>query len=473
MTDLAAMTPAHDAEAERAVLGAILLDPEVVDLVAVEIKPADFYRTRHRLVFDAMLALNSARKPIDKLSVVKALLARGVLDEAGGPVEIDSLTSVVPTSANAIYYAELVAEKARVRATQSVLAASLRRLHERIERTDTDEVLDQIEAGVFEATRSRANTAAPTTIGDALRETFEKIDRTMSGVKWGVPTGLAEIDAMANGLPKGEITIVAARPSIGKSCLSQCIARNVCYGDRSRSADRKVLFFSLEMTRTQVVENLLGSIARVNTFKIRTGMLTHADRDSLHDAGEFLSAGRFEIVDSPRLSVLDVRARARRAAREGGLDLVVVDYVQLMDAPESGYGTPRHEQIANVSRGLKALAHELEIPVLAVCQLNRKVEDRGASSKPKLSDLKDSGALEQDAALVLLLHRQERDDDGGKPPENTAGVIVAKNRYGPTGEFELYYDRTTANFADMEAQPPSRVLMTTRDGAALAAGEER
>jgi replicative DNA helicase len=437
MIELLRKTPQRDLEAERAVLGACFLDPVVVDMLIDELAVEDFYLARHQTIFEALVELRNARKPVDKLAVASLLRERGVLEAAGCVVEIDSLTVAVPTPANAPYYADLVLGKARLRRTQHALAVSQAELEDRVE--DVDAALDAVEQRVFEATR-RHERDTPKTIGQLLGDVFKRLERTRAGELVGIPFGFCELDELTLGLPRSELSVVAARPAVGKSAFATNVARNATFGLPHARADRRVAFFSLEMPAESVARNVLCSVANVDTRELRAGKVVRVDEERLVTVADDLSRGRLWILEPSRLTVAELRARCRRIAAKSGLDMVVVDYLQLMSGDGSAR-RQRHEEVAEISRGLKALAVELAIPVVALAQLNRQVEQR-SDPRPRLADLRESGSIEADAALVCLLHREEKE-------LQKTQVIVAKNRYGPTGTATLNFDRRFCRFEDL------------------------
>jgi replicative DNA helicase len=479
---LLSQPPPHHDEAETAVLGALFVDHGATDLVAATLKPDDFYRSKNQVVYRAILDLNAKRSPVDKVSVFTLLRARG-LDKEVTIMDVDALTRAVPTSANALYYAGLVAEKARVRAALQACAWGSQHLAERHE--DSDQALRAVEERVCEATRARIRDEEPSKIGTILRETFDHMQRVQNGRPAAVGTGLTDLDAMLNGgLPEGYLSILAARPGQGKSTLMVNLVRNVILGrSRAQRSQGRALLFSLEMPRIKIAQLLLACTARVNSRKLRSplvaGPLTAEEENRVLDAAQDLERANLDVLDSASVTVSDVRARARRAHSQGGLDLIAVDYLQLMRA-EGGGGRPRHEQVGEISRGLHEIANELRVPVLALSQLNRRVEER-VDQRPRASDLRESGSLEQDAAVVLLLHREETscaDPERRDQLRNKATVIVAKNREGDTGDVSLYYDRACGIFGDdVGGDPVSRSSPAPqrewRDTASAAAGGDR
>lgn len=452
--ELLRCTPPHSLEAERAALGAIFIDNRALDAVAEQVSPEDFYAPAHGVIFRVALELRNERKPVDTLSLVEELARTGQLVNVGGAPAIAALTSAVPTSANAEYYARMIREAALLRGMLRVLAEGQRRIFER--RDKPSEVLDGIERAVYEAAH-RPGATRVWKIAEVNREVFDALELRKSGKCVGIPYGFRDLDELTRGLHEGDLVIVAARPSIGKSTFALNIFRNVVAPVRAGGTRHGAVLFSLEMGRVQLGENLLAARAEVDTFRLRGGFVSDAELGRLDGAAwEFEQNPRVYLDEAPAMSLLELRAKARRLRAAGEIDLVIVDYVQLLvaDRDRRGGQSKRHEEVAEISRGLKALARELAIPVVALAQLNRGVTDR-PDHRPRMSDLRESGALEQDADVILLLHRdeyylskEELEREENRSKRNRAQVIVAKNRNGPVGELELYYAKEFARFAD-------------------------
>jgi replicative DNA helicase len=442
--------PPQFLEGERAVLGAILLDPAAADLVAQEIRPDHFYKSAHATIFQTMLELRNRGEPTDKLALVAELKRRGLLDATGGPVEIDALTSAVPTSANAPYYAKLVHEKALLRATLQALEESRREVFESRDRTE--DVLDRIEKRLFQVTQKRVRSEA-VGIGQVLHDTFALLAKQKAGETQGVPFGFSELDEMTHGLHRGDLVIVAARPSMGKTTFALNILRNVCVGRPGAKAGHGAVFFSLEMPKVQIASNLLCSMAKVNSHKLRGGFISRDEEESLLHCAEILATQRIFIDDTPGLTTMELRGKARRLRAEGKIDCILIDYLQLMLGESWGGQKARHEVVAEISRTLKALARELEVPVVALAQLNRNVEDR-PDHRPRMADLRESGSIEQDADVVILLHRDEyymsKERAEAEQKTNRAQILVQKNRNGPVGDVELFYQKEWSYFGELQ-----------------------
>jgi replicative DNA helicase len=434
-----------DLAAERAVLGGVLADQKEFSNVATMLQPDDFYHEGHAAIFEAFMSLETAipPQPIDALTVTASLKAAGKLGLAGGPAYLAELEASVPTTANTKSYAQLVQDKAiKRRMIQTCRELSSLSVEPS---TAVEDLLDEAQRRVFSiAERHQEGDLRPFT--DVLDETLEKIDqlRASGGGVTGLPTGFADLDHMLTGFHPGELIILAARPGCGKTSL----ALNICC-NASLRAGKAVAVFSLEMPQDQLAMRLLSSETRVDMKRIREGRLGQAHMDKItHAAGELWNAPLF-IDDSGSLSSFDLRTKVRRLkSRLRKLDpprelgLVMVDYLQLMH--QRGHVESRQQEVQEISRNLKSLSKEMEVPILALSQLNRKVEERrGQKGKPMLSDLRESGAIEQDADVVMFIHREDADDEGGGGQEAASGqgveveLIIAKQRNGPTGSVPL------------------------------------
>ncbi|MBM4284535.1 MAG: replicative DNA helicase [Deltaproteobacteria bacterium] len=435
--------PPASLEAEQSVLGAGLISPQVLDQVSDLISSRDFYRPAHGLIYQAMVDLYGRGEPVDLVTVTALLRERGQLEEAGGPVFLAGLSEQVGTTANAYHYARLVHDKA-------VLRALLERSHQigqacmgRVEKVD--EFLDWAESQVFEIaeTKVRPGFQSIKTLVDKEVATLESIWLREQGRITGVPSGFADLDQLTAGFQKGDLIIIAARPSMGKTALALNIATNAAY-----HAQVPVAFFSLEMSKEQLVRRLLSSVGEIDASHLRRAFLTEAEWGKLQEAAGFLEDCPLAIDDSPAATVLEVRGKARRLKAEGRLGLVIVDYLQLMrgrsDSPS------REQEISEISRSLKALAKELEVPVIALSQLSRKVEDRKPRI-PELADLRESGAIEQDADVILFIYRDEIYNETS-PEKGIARLYLKKQRNGPTGEIRLAFRNAYTRFDSLERE---------------------
>ncbi|QTX33143.1 replicative DNA helicase [Aminithiophilus ramosus] len=435
--------PPHNLEAERAVLGASLLDKDGLLFVTETLQTEDFYDLRHRRAFDIMVDLAQKDRPVDPLTFMEEASRKGILDELGGQPFLAELVDSVTTVANVEYHVAIVRDKSVHRRLIQVGSDIVRLGY--AEDRDVDEILDEAERAVFEISQ-RGGKNLFRHVGEVLGPTFRQIEIQFQAGEavTGVSTGFADFDRLTGGLQPGSLNIVAARPSMGKTALALNIAQY--------AAVRKkvpVLVFSLEMGAEQLVQRLLGAEARINIHDLRTGSFHETAWESLAEAAGVLAQAPLYIDDSSVLSTLELRARCRRfKALYPELGLVVVDYLQLMSMAKRVES--KQQEVAEISRALKAVARELEVPVVALSQLSRAVESRN-DKRPMLSDLRDSGAIEQDADLVILLYR------GGyynattaEETDNAAEIIVAKHRNGPTGTVHLVFLREFARFVNAD-----------------------
>ena len=433
----------HSIEAERSVLGAILIENTALNRAQEILKEADFYRDPHRKIFKVMNDLSEKTTAIDTVTVKEELSRAGELDAVGGPAYIASLIDGVPRSANVEYYARIVKEKAILR---SLIEAGGRIVSTAYEASqEPDDILDQSERLIFQIAqdRLRAGFVPMKTIADQSLKTIERLAERRELVT-GLPTGYKLLNEYTSGLQPSDLIILAARPGMGKTSLALNIAQNV-----AMLAGRKVGIFSLEMTREQLFLRMLTGLARIDSHMLRTGRLTKDQWKELIQAFGRLATAPVFIDDSAGLTVLEMRAKSRRLKLEQGLDLVVIDYMQLVRS--RGRFENRNQEMSEISRSLKELAKELNVPVIALSQLSRAPEQRGERGRPQLSDLRESGAIEQDADVVLLLYREEI----YKATEENRGVatiIMAKQRNGPTGEFNMAFLRQYTRFEELEQQ---------------------
>ena len=435
--------PPHSIEAEQSVLGGLMLDNEAWDRVAEKVVEQDFYLRAHRFIFAAMSRLAEASQPIDIITVSENLEANQQLDDVGGFAYLGEIAKNTPSAANILAYADIVRERAVVRDMISVAHDIADAGYDPQGRTSA-ELLDFAETKVFKIAEQRANAnEGPEPISSILAKTIDKIDELYKnpskGGITGVSTGYIDLDKMTNGLQPSDLIIVAARPSMGKTTF----AMNLCE-HAALASDKPVLIFSLEMPSEQIMMRMLASLGRVDQTKIRTGQLDDNDWARVASAIQLLNAeGKMYIDDGSGLTPTEVRSRARRVAREhGGLSMIMVDYLQLMTVP--GMSENRTLEIAEISRSLKALAKELKVPVVALSQLNRSLEQR-ADKRPVNSDLRESGSIEQDADLIMFIYRDEVYNDNS-PDKGTAEVIIGKQRNGPIGRVRLVFHGQHSRF---------------------------
>jgi replicative DNA helicase len=436
-------TPPHSIEAEQAVLGGLLLDTSSWDQVADMVREHDFYRPDHRLIFAAIAALASEAKPCDVITVSEQLQRLGELDNAGGLAYLGTLARDTPTAANVRAYAELVRERSLLRqliTAGSEIAASVFNTEGHTAR----ELVDRAEQKVFEIAEAGFGGRDGAVVARAmLPELIDKIDKAYQNPDslQGLPTGFTDFDRITGGLRPGDLVIVAGRPSMGKTTLAVNMAEYAAVSPKNKAS---VCIFSMEMPSEQLLTRLLSSIGTVHLGNLRSGRLQDEDWVRITSATAQLSEAKIFIDETPGLTPTDLRARARRVKREHGLDLVVVDYLQLMQVP--GTKENRATEISEISRGLKALAKELHIPVIALSQLNRGVEQR-ENTVPVMSDLRESGAIEQDADIILLIYREEvYDKDTTR--KGIAEIHIAKHRNGEIGMFNLTFQGMYSRFAN-------------------------
>ena len=434
----------HNLEAERSILGAILIRNDAFNVAAELIDADDFFRDAHRRVFDKMVDLSERGQAIDLVTLRDELGRSGDLEPVGGPAYISSLADGVPRSTNVEHYARIVKERSTLR---SLIAAANRIEAEAYAaREEASVVLDRAEQEIFSIAEGRIHGGfVPLSeLAEASFSTLERLQSVQSAVT-GVPTGFADIDELTAGLQPADLVIVAARPSMGKTAFALNVGFHV-----GTAGERTVGVFSLEMSKEQLFMRMLTSAAQIDSHRFRTGLLTESDYGRLSDAMSVLSDARVYIDDTPSIGVLEMRAKSRRLKAEHGLDLVIIDYLQLMQG--RGRFENRNQEIASISRSLKALAKELDVPVVALSQLSRAPESRG-DKRPQLSDLRESGALEQDADVVMFIFREDMYEE---TPENAnvAEIIIGKQRNGPTGTVKLAFLKQQTRFENLSHDYP-------------------
>jgi replicative DNA helicase len=443
-------TPPYSEAAEQAVLSAMLLDSDALLRATEYVDESMFYRESHRRVFRAMLALSERGDVIDPLTLTEELSRAGELEAAGGREYIAYLVDVVPTAANVEYHAKIVREKALRRRLIEVSTSIVSEAFDSA--LPAAELLDAAEHSIFEVNQSRG-TEGFTRVKELMYEAMERIEQLhLAGESvTGVPSGFRDLDELTAGFQPSELIIIAARPSMGKTAFVLNIAQNAAL-----DAKTPVAFFSLEMSKQSLLQRMLTSEARVDAQRLRKGKLRDDEFVQIGRAAGLLSQAPVWIDDTPAISLLEMRSKARRLKAESDIGMVVVDYLQLMQGPASSEN--RQQEISTISRSLKALARELRIPVVALSQLSRAPEQRtGDNKRPQLSDLRESGAIEQDADVVMFLYRQEyydvlegkdptQPDKDGKTSQGLAEVIIGKQRNGPTGNITLFFNRQYTRF---------------------------
>ena len=431
----------HNLEAERSVLGAILVHNDAFNLAAQVITDKDFFRDAHRRIFDKMIALNERGAAIDFVTLKEELARAGQLDDVGGPAYVASLADGVPRATNVEYYARIVKEKSTLR---NLIYAANKILTNAYEaEQDPDIILDEAESSIFAVAEDRLK-AGFVPLRDLVKESFPKIEQLFEQKRLvtGTPTGFVDLDEMTRGLQPGDLVIIAARPSMGKTSLVLNISQYV-----AMQPNMTVGFFSLEMSKESLFIRLLTSEAQIDSHRLMSGTIGQKDYGRISHALESLSAMRLFIDDTASIGVLEMRAKARRLQAEHGLNLLVVDYIQLMNA--RGRFENRTLELAAISRSMKGLAKELNVPIVALSQLSRAPEAR-SDHRPQLSDLRESGALEQDADVVILIYRDDvYNRDPNSEMAGIAELIVAKQRNGPTGTVRLAFLREQTRFANL------------------------
>jgi replicative DNA helicase len=433
--------PPQDLAAEQSVLGGMLLSKDAIADVLEKLRPGDFYRPAHQNVYDAILDLYGRGEPADAVTVAAELDRRGLLRRIGGAPYVHTLISTVPTAANAGYYAEIVAEKALLRRLVEAGTRVVQYGYAGAEGADVNEIVDRAQAEIYDVTERRTSEDF-VPLEQLLQPTMDEIDAIASqgGIARGVPTGFTELDECTNGLHSGQMVVIAARPGMGKSTLGLDFLRSCSIKNRMPS-----VVFSLEMSKSEIVMRLLSAEAKIKLADMRSGRMSDDDWTRLARRMSEISEAPLYIDDSPNLTMMEIRAKARRLKQKADLRLVVIDYLQLMTSGKKVES--RQQEVSEFSRQLKLLAKELEVPVVAMSQLNRGPEQR-TDKRPMLADLRESGAIEQDADVVILLHRPdafERDDPRG----GEADLILAKHRNGPTKTITVAHQLHLSRFTNM------------------------
>jgi len=435
--------PPYSEDAEQAVLSAMLMDQDAIVRAAEIVDDSMFYAERHRRIFRSMVAITERGGVVDPLTLSEELARRGELESAGGKEYVGYLVDAVPTAANVEYHAEIVREKSILR---QLIQVSTQIVHDAFSGQGTaGELLDQAEAKIFQVSQQR-KTEGFTRIKELLWPTMERIEALQRGGKTitGVASGFTDLDEMTSGFQPADLVIVAARPSMGKTAFCLNVAQHAAIDEQ-----RRIAFFSLEMSKESLVQRMLTSEARVDAQRLRRGLLRDDEFPMLARAAGILSSAPIWIDDTPGITLLEMRSKARRLKADNGLDMVIVDYLQLMQGPSA---ENRQQEVSQISRGLKGLAKELNVPVVALSQLSRAPEQRTGDHRPQLSDLRESGAIEQDADLIMFLFRQEMYegpvDKDGNSIEGKAELIVGKQRNGPTGIVNLHFYKQYTRFAN-------------------------
>ncbi len=433
--------PPHNIEAEQAVLGAVFLEPEALTTATELLMPEDFYRAAHQRIFSVMVDLSEKGEPIDLVTVTSELQDRKLLEEIGGVSYLSDLANSVPTAANIEYYGHIVEEKSLLRRlirTATDIAANGYAREDEVE-----EILNEAEKNILEVAQ-RKNTGAFVSIKDVLVDAYDNIEQLQNkkGDITGIPTGFVELDRMTAGFQRNDLIIVAARPSVGKTAFALNIAQNV-----ATKTDENVAIFSLEMGAEQLVMRMLCAEGNIDAQRLRTGDLQSEDWQKLTMAMGSLSNAGIYIDDTPGVRVSDIRAKCRRLKQEKGLGMILIDYMQLIRGNGKS-GENRQQEVSEISRSLKGLARELEVPVISLSQLSRGVESR-QDKRPMMSDIRESGSIEQDADIVAFLYRDDYYDKESES-KNIIEIIIAKQRNGPVGTVELAFVKEYNKFVNLE-----------------------
>jgi len=432
--------PPHNIEAEQSVLGSMLLDKDAIAEVTEILKGDEFYKESHKILFDTIVEIYEKDEPVDTITVIDLLKSRNLLEAVGGVSYISTIVTAVPTVANAKHYAKIVKEKALLRRLIAASNEIMEKCYQ--EPDDVEEVLSLAEKSIFDISQNKADTDFEP-ISDIIARSFDTIEHLSKtkGDITGIPSGFIDLDRKTSGFQKGDFILVAARPSMGKTAFVLNIALHAAL-----RAKKSVAIFSLEMSKEQLAYRMLCSEANIDMLKLRTGDLDEEDWFRLARAANPMAQSKIFIDDTPGISVNEMRSKCRRLKIEKGLDLIIVDYLQLMSG--SRRSENRQQEVSEISRSLKALAKEMDAPVIALSQLSRAPEAR-SDHRPMLSDLRESGSIEQDADLVMFLYRDEyyhKDTD----KKNIAEVIIAKQRNGPTGTVELVWLGQYTKFANLD-----------------------
>jgi replicative DNA helicase len=442
--------PPQNLEAEQSFLGSLMIDKEAIIKVADLVYENDFYKEGHKILYETMKELFNRHEPIDILSLSNRLEEKKKLDAVGGRSYLAHLSNVTATASHVVHYANIIQRKATLRRLLTAASEITELGHKEDE--DIEKLLDSAEQKLFGVSQKYAKDSFQP-VDKLLAEAFERIDELhrQSGKLRGIPTGFNDLDGLLSGLQKSDLVILAARPSVGKTTLALDIVRQTAVNNKS-----SVGIFSLEMSKEQLVDRMLCSQANVSLWRMRTGKLSDKDEDNdftrIGQAMGELSEAPIFIDDSPNCSIMEIRTKARRLQIEKGLDLIVIDYLQLMEG-RSNYADNRVQQISEITRGLKGIARELNVPVLALSQLSRAVE-MTKPAIPKLAHLRESGSIEQDADIVMFIYRRSADRNYNReelPAEdrNKAEIHVAKHRNGPTGKIDLFFDEETVSFKNL------------------------
>ena len=439
--------PPNNMEAEQSVIGSMLLDKEAISTVTELLRGEDFYKEAHRLIFNAVIELFDKDEPVDLVTLVDILRVKGILDNVGGITYLTNLVSSVPTAANVKYYAKIVDEKSTLRKLIKSSSETMNKCYSASEEVGV--IIDKAEKDIFDISQ-KAMTHDFEPMSRILEKGFDEIERLYmnKGAITGIPSGFPELDSKTSGFQKGDLVLIAARPSMGKTAFVVNIAEYAAIRNGNCAA-----IFSLEMSKEQLGYRMLCSEANIDMLKLRTGNLDEDDWVKLARGAGPLAAAKIYIDDTPGLTVTEMRSKCRRLKIEHGLDIIIIDYLQLMQGRSRSEN--RQQEVSDISRSLKALAKEMETPVIACSQLSRAPEAR-ADHRPMLSDLRESGSIEQDADIVMFLYRDEYYNKENSDKKNIAEVIISKQRNGPTGTVELAFIGKYTKFGSLDRMHENR-----------------
>ena len=426
----------HNIDAEQAVIGAMFINDDAIHTCLQILRPNDFYREDHRTIFECMMSMHLKNEPVDLVTVSETLFRTNMMEKAGGPALVNRLSNTVPTAANVSYYTNIVREKAELRNLIYAATEIAGKAYEGAE--DVTSIIEEAEKKIMEI-GSRQSTRGITSLNTVVMETISHFENLYNakGQLLGIPTCFRDVDNMISGLQPSDLILVAARPSMGKTAFTLNIATNVAIKNK-----RPVAFFSLEMSANQLMMGIISSLAGVNAQQARTGQIDDDGWAKVMQTASGIYDCPLFIDDTPGINIMDLRTKARRIKSEHGLDLIIIDYLQLMQGRSNSEG--RQQEVSEISRSLKALARELDVPIITLSQLNRGVEAR-TIKKPMLSDLRESGSLEQDADIVMFLYREDYyNPDTDRV--NITDLIIAKHRNGPIGEVNLFFNKQFTRF---------------------------
>lgn len=438
--------PPQNLDAEQSILGGLMLDREALDQVGDMLLATDFYKPSHQKIFEAIKTLHSQNQPIDIITVTNLLQGDGSMEMAGGPEYLISLLDKTISSANISSHAKIVKDKATLRRLIQVNSGLIEKAYEQ-DFVDVESFVDQAESEIFKVSENKTQTGLVGSM-EIIRSSIKKLEELYQNQAeiTGIGTGFKKLDEMTAGLHPGEMTIIAARPSMGKTAFSLNIAQHVAL-----NLKKTVAYFSLEMGKESMMMRILSAESKVNMSSLRNGKIADSDWPKLIQAAGRISEANIFIDDTPGVSPFEIRSRARRLKAEHGLDLIMIDYLQLMSMKQKMHS--REQEVAEISKSLKAIAKELQLPVIALAQLNRGVEGR-TEKKPMLSDLRESGSIEQDADVIMMLYRDDYYDKENPEKQGHAEVIVGKQRNGATGPVKMRFDAQYNKFRDAEYEAP-------------------